>query len=233
MSEWKHHMVMGIICGSFVLIYLSIVISTSHPVTRSDGTAVSYFPTRAEFFETWNQTKLQLSFVTMQDEQISLLLQTLDTLKKYRRSIRTICEIGSGESTLLWLLSDTRHVVHSFDREVNQDVLAWIGYHHQDRWSVSIGDPVVTMKEYHRQHPDVQCDFVFIRGESTGYTPYIYVLGMKQLSHHSTILIMDQMEGTKAKLWERLLDEQKIRLLLPTRKYGPTCESFHCMATYT
>lgn len=113
--------------------------------------------------------------------------------------IKTICETGfnSGHGTLRWLLySDPQAVVYTFDlgqHPYSRPAATWLQETFPGRLYVTWGDSTQTLPAFHKQHPQVKCNLVFVDG---GHSNAVAVADLQNFMHmadpaHNVILMDD------------------------------------------
>ncbi len=86
--------------------------------------------------------------------------------------VETVCETGfnAGHSTLMWLTTNPRARVYSFDigsHEYSRPMAQYLDKEFPGRLTVTLGDSKVTLPAFRKAHPEVTCDFLIIDGGHT------------------------------------------------------------------
>mmetsp|Transcript_41934 Transcript_41934/g.115658 ORF Transcript_41934/g.115658 Transcript_41934/m.115658 type:complete len:574 (-) Transcript_41934:54-1775(-) len=127
-------------------------------------------------------------------------------------AVETICEIGfnGGHGTLRWLHS-SKAKVYSFDlgeHDYSRPAASWLQARFPGRLTVTWGDSVETLPEFHARHPDVECDLVFVDG---GHSYEVALADLKNFAamanprRHRILMDDTHLSGPDG-AWRTLLD---------------------------
>ena len=129
----------------------------------------------------------------------------------------TICETGfnAGHSTLIYLLSNPRAKVYSFDinrHPLTQPMAEYLKQRFPGRFHITYGDSVKTLPAFHRLKPDVKCDFTSTDGGHTVPIATADLENFYSMSSHRNIAFFDNHPDrfTVGTPWESLKRRGKL-----------------------
>ncbi|CAL1167756.1 unnamed protein product, partial [Cladocopium goreaui] len=127
-------------------------------------------------------------------------------------SIRTVCEVGfnAGHSALRWLLR-TKAKVYSFDlgnHPYARPAAMWLSNQFPGRLDMTWGDSLATVPAFHREHPDVKCELIFIDG---GHSYDVAIRDLKNFAalanlKNNVLLLDDTFLDDVRRAWDEMLD---------------------------
>ena len=130
---------------------------------------------------------------------LNLLLRKRELVTKYKETT-TVCETGFnlGHSSLLWLQTNPRVKVFSFDLGIHPYVkpsAEYINQYFPGRLTLIIGDSRETLPRFAKANPNIKCDLFFVDGGHENNVPqsdmFWAIAMLNKTNTNSRVLIDD------------------------------------------
>ncbi len=142
--------------------------------------------------------------------------------------VETVCETGfnAGHSTLMWLTTNPKARVYSFDigsHEYSRPMAQYLAEEFPGRLHVTWGDSTVTLPAFRKAHPEVTCDFLIIDGGHSHEVCQSDYDNFKEMANDKSIILLDNYPD-KRKTWQKDLGD----VWEQAKQKGEIIEIFQC-----
>lgn len=115
-----------------------------------------------------------------------------------KKNSNMVCEIGfnTGHSALMWLLANSYTQVVSFDimrHPYNSAAAEYLQNRFPNRLEVIEGNSTQSVRKFAAANTHRKCDIVFIDGDHNYDVPFLDIESLREMSHESTLLLMDDL----------------------------------------